>query len=110
MSAFKAFTLFISCGIMFLFFSCSSSSGRKIDKTMVVVERLVEQHPDSALNLLDSLVYPINLNKRQYNRYMILELQAKDKSYKDITSDTAIWGVKNYYLQKKDYPNAAMAA
>ena len=110
MSAFKAFTLFISCGIMFLFSSCSSSSGRKIDKTMDVVERLVEQHPDSALNLLDSLVYPINLNKRQYNRYMLLALQAKDKSYKDITSDTAIWGVKNYYLQKKDYPNAAMAA
>ncbi len=110
MSAFKAFTLFITCGIMFLFSSCSSSSGRKIDKTMDVVERLVEQHPDSALNLLDSLVYPTNLNKRQYNRYMLLELQAKDKSYKDITSDTAIWGVKNYYLQKKDYPNAAMAA
>lgn len=77
---------------------------------MDIVEQLVEQHPDSALNLLDSLVYPANLNKRQYNRYMLLELQAKDKSYKDITSDTTIWSVKSYYLQKKDYSNAAMAA
>lgn len=110
MPRFKALALFLSYCIIFLFFSCSSSSERKIDETMDVVEHLVEQHPDSALNLLDSLVYPANLNKSQYNRYMLLELQAKDKSYKDITSDTAIWNVKNYYLQKKDYSNAAMAA
>ncbi len=110
MSRSKAFTLFLSYCIISLLFSCSSSSGKKVDEAMDVVEQLVEHYPDSALNLLDSLVYPANLNKRQYNRYMLLELQAKDKSYKDITSDTTIWRVKSYYLQKKDYSNAAMAA
>ena len=73
-------------------------------------ENLVEQQPDSALRLLNSVLFPEDLNKSGFNKYNLLLLQAKDKSYKDITSDTIIFAVKEYYVQKKDYPNAALAA
>jgi len=109
MQRYKALILIGIISVTTIFFSCTHS-GSKVDKTMDYVANIIEQHPDSALTLLDSLVYPANLSKSQYNRFMLLLLQAKDKSYKDITSDTAIWGVKNYYFKKKDFSNAAMAA
>ena len=40
----------------------------------------------------------------------MLQIEAKDKCLKDLTSDTIIFAVKDYYLQKKDIPNAAIAA
>ena len=43
-------------------------------------------------------------------KYYLVLLQAKDKSNKDISSDTVIFAVKDYYIQKKDFPNAALAA
>ncbi len=92
-----------------ILFSCTRFRS-KIDQTMDNVASIIEQYPDSALSLLDSLVHPEDLSKSQYNRFILLLLQAKDKSYKDIVLDTFIWGVKNYYFQKKDLPNAAMAA
>jgi hypothetical protein len=109
MQRYKALILIGIISVTTIFFSCTHS-GSKVDKTMDYVANIIEQRPDSALTLLDSLVYPANLSKSQYNRFMLLLLQAKDKSYKDITSDTAIWGVKNYYFKKKNFPNAAMAA
>jgi hypothetical protein len=63
---------------------------------MEVAETKIETHPDSALALLDSIENPSQLNKSRYNRYMLLLLQAKDKSYQDITSDTAIFATKQY--------------
>ena len=73
-------------------------------------ENIVEQQPDSALRLLNTVLFPEDLNKSLFNKYNLLLLQAKDKSNKDITSDTVIFAVKEYYVQKKDYPNAALAA
>jgi len=73
-------------------------------------ENIVEQQPDSALRLLQTILFPEKLNKSQYNKYYLILLEAKDKSYKDITSDTIIFAVKDYYIQKKDYSSAALAA
>ncbi|GHT79251.1 hypothetical protein AGMMS50262_22750 [Bacteroidia bacterium] len=39
----------------------------------------------------------------------MLWIQAKDKNFNDIVSDTIIFTVKDYYVQKKDYRNAAIA-
>jgi len=88
-------------------FSCSrqpEANGR-----LAQAESIVEQQPDSALRLLQSVLFPENLDKSRFNKYNLLLLEAKDKDYKDITSDTIIFAVKDYYLQKKDYSNAAMA-
>lgn len=72
-------------------------------------ERLVEQNPDSALACLDSIMNPYELSKQQYNRYLLLQIQAKDKANRNITSDTLIFRVKNYYIAKKDNRNTALA-
>lgn len=83
-----------------ILFSCTRFRS-KIDQTMDNVASIIEQYPDSALSLLDSLVHPEDLSKSQYNRFILLLLQAKDKSYKDIVLDTFIWGGKELLLSKK---------
>jgi len=96
------FALALTC------FSCSQQPDAK--DMLVQAESMVEQQPDSALRLLQSILFPENLDDSRFNKYNLLLLEAKDKDYKDITSDTIIFAVKDYYLQKKDYPDAAMAA
>ena len=90
--------------------SSACSKQEKAKDILIQAENIVEQQPDSALQLLNAVIFPESLNKNLFNKYHLLLLEAKDKSYKDITSDTIIFAVKDYYLQKKDYPNAAMAA
>ena len=94
--------------VLLTFYSCSKQKG--VRDVLVNAENIVEQQPDSALQLLNTILFPEDLNKSLFNKYNLLLLQAKDKSDKDITSDTVIFAVKDYYVQKKDYPNAAMAA
>ncbi len=99
--------LFIIIG--FLLPSCNTQH-KKADHAMDIARSIIESHPDSALAILDSLISPSLLDKARYNRYMLLRLQAKDKSYQDITEDTAIFNTKHYYTEKNDLPHAAMAA
>jgi len=93
----------------FGFVSCNFDS-EKVDSILQSADNIVEQQPDSALQILNTVLFPESLNKSRLNKYYLLLLQAKDKNNKDITSDTVIFDVKDYYLRKKDYPNAAMAA
>jgi len=90
------------------FYSCSKQKG--VRDILVNAENIVEQQPDSALRLLNTVLFPEDLNKSLFNKYNLLLLEAKDKNYKAITSDTVIFAVKDYYVRKKDYPNAALAA
>ena len=94
--------------LLLTIYSCS----RQKDGNDIIVqaESIVEQQPDSALRLLNTVLFPEKLNKSRYNKFNLIMLEAKDKSYKDITSDTVIFAVKDYYLKNKDYPNAALAA
>jgi len=94
--------------LTFISFSCTKQAATK--DILVRAQSIVEQQPDSALRMLQSVLFPENFDKSRFNKYYLLLLQAKDKDYKDITSDTVIFTVKDYYLQVKDYPNAAMAA
>ena len=89
-------------------YSCSRQKGA--NAIIVQAESIVEQQPDSALRLLNTVLFPEDLSKSLFNKYNLLLLEAKDKSYNDITSDTVIFAVKAYYAGKKDYPNAAKAA
>ena len=99
---------FACVSILFNIISCQRSNG-KITEILVNLEGVIEQNPDSVLTLLDSIVSPFDLNKEEYNKYLLLQVQAKDKAYKDISSETQLFQVKNYYLKKKDVNNAALA-
>jgi len=94
--------------LLLLFYACSQRKGVK--DIIAEAASIVEQQPDSALLLLNSILFPENLNKNLFNKYHLLLLQAKDKCDNDIASDTIIFSVKAYYVQKKDYSNAALAA
>jgi tetratricopeptide (TPR) repeat protein len=91
------------------FFSCSKQAG-DIQEVFTKVENMLEQQPDSALRLLHSIFFSEELNKKSFNKYNLLLIQAKDKCNKDITADTVIFAVKDYYVQQENYPNAALAA
>jgi len=94
-----------------VFVGSSACSTQKEEKDRIdQAENIIEQQPDSALKTLNAILFPENLNKDRFNKYHLLLLQAKDKCDKDITSDTIIFAVKDYYLQKKDYLHAALAA
>lgn len=78
---------------MFLCISCISG---KYDVIFSESESLLETDPDSALSVLGSILYPEELNTKEYNRYILLKIQAEYKSYQDITSDSTILSVNVY--------------
>jgi len=94
--------------LLLAFYACSDKKG--INDILSRAENIVEQQPDSALRLLNAVLFPEDLSKNLFNRYHLLLIRAKDKNDRDITSDTIIFAVKDYYLGKKDIPNAAPAA
>ena len=89
--------------VSFLFhlLSCSRQTNdinRMLDKSA----SLVDLYPDSISKLLDSLYFTDDLSKKQYNKYLLLKIQAKDRIYQDISQDTSIFEVKKYYIKNKD--------
>jgi tetratricopeptide (TPR) repeat protein len=75
-----------------------------------MAEKAMVESPDSALQALKSIRFPEDLNKDLFNRYNLLLVQAKDKCCQDITGDTVIFSIKEYYIDKRDLQNAALAA
>lgn len=88
---------------------CLSCEFGKNEMRFSESESLLETDPDSALSVLRSILYPEELNAEEYNRYILLKIQAEYKSYQDITSDSTILSVRDYYLEKNDNPNIALA-
>jgi len=103
----KIIYLFLSSTLL-LNISCKRPH-QAVEQVLREAEILVEQYPDSALKLLYSILYVPDLGKSQYYRYHLLLVQAKDKSYQDITSDTLIFEVKEYYSRKKNWEKVALA-
>lgn len=89
--------------------SCQQQSV-KIEPVLQKAEVLLEQHPDSALVLLEEIPNPQSLKKLLYYRYFLLQIQAKDKSYRDITSDTLIFDIQKFYDTKDGAEQAALAS
>ncbi len=70
---------------------------------------LFDTLPDSALVLLNKIQNPQRLNKPQYYDYFLLRVRAKDKTFNDITQDTLIFKVKEYYIHKKNVEKILLA-
>lgn len=67
----------------------------------------MEDHPDSALAMLNRIEYPKELNNPQFYKYTLLLTQAKDKNFMDIRNDSIVKDITDYYIKVKDYNNAA---
>ncbi|MCE4564667.1 tetratricopeptide repeat protein [Maribellus sp. CM-23] len=69
----------------------------------------IEQYPDSSLILLEEIPNPQSLKKSLYYQYYLLQIQAKYKNSKDITADSLIFTVRDYYKNKKKTEETALA-
>ena len=65
-------------------------------------EAVMNEHPDSALNLLRSLTFDDFQKELNRARYALLHSQALDKNYIDVTSDSLISVAVEYYKDKDD--------
>lgn len=96
----RLFLIFSFCSL--LFFSCNPRSETSL--FLKDASRLAESHPDSALRLLDSILYPeTSLDKTEYMQYMVRKVQLRYKTFYDISGDTLIFDATRYFLaEKKD--------
>ena len=78
----------------------ASCQRQKIEPVLQKAAMVMEDHPDSALIILEELQNPQGFKKSEYYEHYLLNIQAKDKSYKDITSDTLIFDIQKYYISK----------
>jgi len=90
-----------------IYSSCSRQ--KEVKDILSQAENVVEQYPDSALVLLDSIQNPEELSKGYQAKYMLLSVEAKYKSEKDISSDTLIFSARDYFKKSKDIKHWALA-
>ncbi len=70
--------------------------------------QILEMQPETALALLES-IDSSTLNENQYANYVLLHIRAKDKTDQTISSDTAIFKVKDYFIKQKKWKKAALS-
>ena len=87
--------LYIIIGVALLM-ACSGQheQGAKLDR----IDSLMNDHPDSALTMLDSLkAEKANWSKSLRMRYDMLHLKAENKAFVPLTSDSIAKNLVNYY-------------
>lgn len=93
--------------ILPLLFLLTVSCARR-DEALRLLEKaqsLIESAPDSALMYLDSIFLPEKfLSKENYMEYLVTNVQAKYKNFKDIKDDTLIFEAKDYFIGKAHDP------
>jgi tetratricopeptide (TPR) repeat protein len=101
-----ALKYFFAAMLLYACFACSRHEAELLRK----VETIVEQQPDSAFRLLNTILFPEDMSESLFHKHSLLMLQAKDKSDRNITADTIIFAAKDYFARKKNFPDAAAAA
>lgn len=76
---------------------------------MATAERLMEEHPDSALTLLQTIPTNTISGERRRALHALLLSQALDKNYIDITSDSLISPVIDYFDKTCERPYQSLA-
>lgn len=91
------------CFILFsyLLISCSKPSETLLPE-LSRAESLMQEYPDSALAILDSMQAPSPSNEMQYATWCLFRTQAQDKSYIKHTSDSLINISLSYFEKQND--------
>lgn len=87
----------------------TSCQKRKIEPLLQQTTDIMEENPDSALVMLETIHNPESFSKSLYYDYFLVHIQAKYKSYKDISTDTLIFTIRDYYFKKNNTAKAALA-
>ncbi len=99
------FNFFCLCMLLLFEVSCGNK-GSLLNQA----ELLIEEHPDSVLNMLRQIKNPHqNLSKRNYALYSLLMTQAMDKCYLDLSEDTLMDIAVRYFTETTDSIHAAKA-
>lgn len=106
---YKKSTYILSFIIILTCTSCQHIS-RQEKEILTRAESLLYQNADSSLVLLNSIPDPQKMRKENYYKFFLLKTEAKDKNDKDVTSDTLVFQIKDYFTRKGDFHNAAKAA
>ena len=104
----KHFFFVVIVFTFFLFPSCSTDS-KKAAAILQSAEYVVEQNPDSTLVLLDSIENPYELNQELHAKYMLLLVQSKYKTDKNVSNDTLIFQARDYFKKSKDIKRCVLA-
>ena len=90
-------SLAILCGTLP---ACTKWGNSENSRLMQQAQSLVEQMPDSALSVLDA-INTASFSNAGKAEYTLQRVQAKDNAEMDITSDTEILPVREYFLKGK---------
>ena len=92
--------LFLILSVIAVTVSCSEV--RDARSRLAHIETFINERPDSALVLLDS-IDPSSINCRNIRaHHALLQAQAKDKCYIDETDDSQMLAVVEYYQHRRD--------
>ena len=86
--------------LLLAFTACGDKSS--LTDVLNRAEAVMNEHPDSALNLLRTLTFDDFQKEKNRARYALLHSQALDKNYIDVTSDSLISVAVDYYKDTDD--------
>lgn len=104
----KPIIIYIYLSTLILCISCQQHE-TNVESLLQKANLLLESQPDSTLTILEEITNPQSLKKSLYYKFYLLQIQAKYKSHKNITADTLIFTVSDYYSDKKNIEKAALA-
>lgn len=70
---------------------------------------IIESNPKQALIILDSIDNPRSMDTDSYMQYILAYVGAKHEMKADVGTDTLIFDAQNYFTEKGDYKNLALA-
>ena len=92
--------------LLLLLLAFTACSDRKVVTDVLNrAEALMNEHPDSALNLLRTLTFDDFQKEKNRARYALLHSQALDKNYIDVTNDSLISVAVDYYKDEDEVRN-----
>ena len=94
-------TIYI-CGILLFLMITGCRKQYPVAEKLLQAEAVMNEHPDSALNLLKGIEQPELQTREHHARYALLYSQALDKNYIDLTSDSLINIAVDYYKDRDD--------
>ena len=92
----------IYCLLISLLLLAGCNDPKHVTDTLTRAEALMDEHPDSAWTVLNTLSPDEMGQNRTRSRYALLYTQAQDKTYRDETNDSLISVAVDYYRDTDD--------
>lgn len=104
-------TLFYS-SLVIIILTCTHCKQLPVHERKLLnkAESLLYKNVDSAIILLNSIPHPSQLPQKDFYRFFLLKAEAKHKKDRDISSDTLVFLIEDFFAHKKDFHNVAKAA